>query len=41
MQISQNPQYNQSRQRWGRSGNTYEETDQEIDIFGNTGTLPK
>ena len=39
--ISQSPQYNQSRQSQSSRGNVYEETDQELGISGNTGTIPK
>ena len=38
---SQSPQYNQSRETKSSRGNTYEETDQELDISGNIGTIPK
>ena len=37
-EISQSPQYNQSRPIENSRGNLYEETDQELVIFGNTGT---
>ena len=40
-QISQSPQYNQSRQSQSSKGTVYEETHQELDISGNTGTIPK
>ena len=39
--ISQSPQYNHSRQSQSSRGNVYEETDQELVISGNTGTIPK
>ena len=39
-QISQNPQYNQSRQIQSSRGNVYEETDQELGIPENTGIIP-
>ena len=38
-QISQSSQYNQSRQSQSSRGNAYEETDQELDISGNTGNI--
>ena len=40
-QISQSLQYNLNSQSQRSRGNTYEETDQELDISGNTGTIPK
>ena len=40
-QISQSPQYNQNRQSQISRGNSYEETDQELDISRNIGTIPK
>ena len=40
-QISQSLQYNQSMQNQGIRGNVYEETDQELGISRNTGTISK
>ena len=40
-QISESPQYNQSRQSRSSRGFVYEETDKEQDISGNTVTKPK
>ena len=37
--MSQSPQHNQSRQSQSSGGNAYEETDQELCISGNTGTI--
>ena len=40
--ISQSPQYNQSRHSHNSRENVYEATDQQqVDISGNTGTIPK
>ena len=40
-QISQSPQYNQRGQCQSSGRNVYEETDQEIDMSGNTGSTAK
>ena len=40
-QISQSPQYNQRRESQRSRANAYEETDQELDISGSIGTIPK
>ena len=41
-QISQSPQYNQSRQGWGSRENVYEQTTKnQPDISGNAGTITK
>ena len=40
-QIIQSPQYNQRGQCQSIGRNVYEETDQEIDMSGNTGTTAK
>ena len=40
-QISQSPQYNQCRQNQSSRGIVYEKNNQELDIAGNTGTIPK
>ena len=40
-QISHSPQYNQRGQCQSSGRNVYEETDQEIDMSGNTGSTAK
>ena len=40
-QISRRPQYNQSRESQRSRGNALEEIDQELDISGSIGTIPK
>ena len=40
LEISESPQYNQSRLSQSSRRNVYEETDQELDISGNTGRYP-
>ena len=40
-QIKQSPQYNQNSQGLSSRGYVYEESDQELVISGNTGTISK